>query len=113
MRLLTEWLQKSTGIPAELYGKLITYLVCLLLLWLFRWLVLKGVWRRTENSRTRYQWRKISNYVVSALAFLLLGRVLDRVLQRFPAENPTAFRAAILISLRHEKKWENQEWRDH
>jgi small-conductance mechanosensitive channel len=58
-----------------LYGKLITSLACLLVLWLFRWLVLKGVWRRTENSRTRYQWRKISNYVVSVLAFLLLGRV--------------------------------------
>ena len=75
MRLLTEWLQKSTGIPAELYGKLFTSLSWIIVLWFFRWLILKGVRRRTENSRTRYQWRKISNYVASSLAFLLLGRV--------------------------------------
>lgn len=75
MRFLTEWLQNATGIPAELYGKLITSLVCIFVFWFFRWLILKGVWRRTENSRTRYQWRKTSNYVMFALAFLLLGRV--------------------------------------
>jgi small-conductance mechanosensitive channel len=75
MRLLTEWLQKATGIPSELYGKLFTSLACILVLWFFRWLILKGVWRQTENSRTRYQWRKTSIYVTFGIAFLLLGRV--------------------------------------
>ena len=75
MRLLSEWLQKATGIPAELYSRLITSLVCVLVIWLFRWLILKGVLRRTENSRTRYQWRKSSNYIAYAFAFLLIGRV--------------------------------------
>ncbi|MSN27050.1 MAG: mechanosensitive ion channel [Geobacter sp.] len=38
-------------------------------------MILKGVWRRTENSRTRYQWRKTSDYVAFTIAVLLLGRV--------------------------------------
>ena len=75
MKLLTEWLQKTAGIPVELSGKVITSLACILVIWFLRGLLLKGVWRRTENSRTRYQWRKSSNYVSFAIAFLLLGRV--------------------------------------
>jgi len=75
MKPLSEWLQKATGIPSELYGKLITTLICILVLWFFRWLILKRVWKRTENSRTRYEWRKISNYVAFALALMLIGRV--------------------------------------
>ena len=75
MRLLTEWLQKASGIPAELYDKLFTSLACILVLWLFRWLVLKAVLRHTDNLRTRYQWRKSSNYVTFAIVFMLLGRV--------------------------------------
>ena len=75
MKLLTEWLQKMTGIPAELYGKLLTSLAYILALSALRWLVLKWVWRRTADSTLRYQWRKISNYTAFALAVLLLGRV--------------------------------------
>ncbi|MBT1073977.1 mechanosensitive ion channel family protein [Geobacter grbiciae] len=75
MRLLTEWLEKTTGIPAELYEKLITSLTGISVLWLLRWLILKMVWRRTESFRVRYQWRKLSNYVAVAFAVLLLGRV--------------------------------------
>ena len=75
MRPITEWLQKTTGIPSELYGKLITTLICILVLWLSRELLLKRVWQRTENSRTRYQWRKISNYVAFVFAFVLIGTV--------------------------------------
>jgi small-conductance mechanosensitive channel len=75
MKHLSEWLQKATGIPVELYDKLFTSLACILVLWFFRWLILKGEWRRTENALVRYQWRKISNYLTFALFFLLVGRV--------------------------------------
>ena len=75
MKLLTAWLEKTTGIPAELYDQLITSLTGILVLWLLRWLLLKMVWRRTDNFRVRYQWRKISNYVAVAFALLMLGRI--------------------------------------
>jgi len=75
MRLLAEWLQGISGIPAELYTKLLTSLAYILGIWFLRLLMLKGVWRRTENSLTRYQWSKTSNYAAVALATLLLGRI--------------------------------------
>lgn len=75
MKLLTEWLQNNTGVPGVLYDKLLTSLACILIIWFIRRMILKGVWRRTENSRTRYQWRKTSDYVAFTIAVLLLGRV--------------------------------------
>jgi len=75
VKLLTEWLQNNTGVPGVLYDKLLTSLACILIIWFIRQMILKGVWRRTENSRTRYQWRKTSDYVAFTIAVLLLGRV--------------------------------------
>ena len=75
MKPLGEWLQKATGIPAQLYERLFTSLIVIVLLWSVRWLLLKAVWGHTEDSRTRYQWRKISNYTAFVLAVLFLGRV--------------------------------------
>jgi small-conductance mechanosensitive channel len=70
-----EWLNKASGIPVGLYYKLFTSLLGIAVFWFLRWLILKWVWRRTENLRVRYQWRRISNYAVFVLAVLLLGRV--------------------------------------
>lgn len=75
MRILAEWLQKTSGIPTELYVKLFTSLAYVFALWIVRRLILKGVWRRTEKSRTRYQWRKTSYYVTFVLAILMLGKI--------------------------------------
>lgn len=75
MNALSGWLQNNTGIPAELFGNLFTSLVYILVLWLLRRLILKGVWQRVDDSRTRYQWSKISNYVTFFVATLLLGRI--------------------------------------
>ncbi len=75
MKIISIWLQKITGIPSDLIANLFSTLTIILILWLVRLVVLKAVWRRTENSRLRYQWRKTSNYTVSALAILLIGRV--------------------------------------
>jgi len=75
MHALTEWLQNTTGITAELYGNLIVSLVYMLAIWLLRRLILRGVWRHSEDSRTRYQWQKGSSYVAFVIASLLVGRI--------------------------------------
>jgi len=75
MLLLGKWLEKLTGFPAELYDKLLTSLIALLLIGLLRSLLLHAVWKRTTHPRTRYQWRKITSYVAFVLALLILGRL--------------------------------------
>ncbi len=70
------WLSKTTGIPVGLYNLLFTSVACIAFLWSLRWLILKLVWRQTEDLRVRYQWRRISGYSAFVLTVLLVGRVL-------------------------------------
>ncbi len=75
MRTPVEWLNEATGLPIIFYNRLFTSLAGIAILCFLRWLILKAVWRQTENLRVRYQWRRISSYTLFGLAVLLLGRV--------------------------------------
>jgi len=70
-----EWLSNATGIPVGLCTLLFTSLAGIAFVWFLRWLILKLVWRQTEDLRVRYLWRKFSGYAASVLAVLLVGRV--------------------------------------
>ena len=59
---LVVWLSNATGISVGLYNLLFSSLACIAFLWSLRWLILKLVWRQTENLQVRYQWRRISGY---------------------------------------------------
>jgi small-conductance mechanosensitive channel len=71
-----EWLHKATGISDGLYNLLFSSLACIAFFWFLRWLILKLVWRQTENLQVRYQWRRISGYCAFVLTVMLVGRVL-------------------------------------
>jgi len=77
MQNLVVWLSKATGISAGLYSLLLTYVAGIALLWSLRWLILKLVWRQTEDLQVRYKWRKISGYAAFVLTVLLVGPVLS------------------------------------
>ncbi len=47
----------------------------LLIIGIFHRLILRLVFRRVEDARIRYQWRKTLSYVASFIAILLVGRV--------------------------------------
>lgn len=70
-----EWLQKTFGLSAETHDKLITSLAVVMVTAVLRWLILTLVYRRTEDFRARYHWRKTSGYLAFFFAILLLGRV--------------------------------------
>lgn len=73
---LVVWLSKATDISVGLYNLMFTSLACIAFIWSLRWLILKLVWRQTEDLRVRYQWRRISSYAAFVLTVLLAGRVL-------------------------------------
>ena len=68
-----EWLIEATGAPTGLYKLLFSSLAGIAFIWFLRWLILKCVWRQTEDLQVRYQWRRISGYAASALTVLLVG----------------------------------------
>jgi len=75
MKNLTEWIQKALGLSPEVQIKIFASLVISLVLWVLYSIIVKIVWRRTENARSRYTWRKTSGYVVIILGLFLIGRL--------------------------------------
>ncbi|HDP36908.1 MAG TPA: mechanosensitive ion channel family protein [Candidatus Atribacteria bacterium] len=75
MKNLMEWIQKALGLSSEVQIKIFVSLVISLVLWVLYSIIAKIVWRRTENVRIRYSWRKTSGYVVIILGVFLIGRL--------------------------------------
>ena len=76
--MFQEWqnhIQKVTGISAGLQNKLIASILIVAALWLLRLLVVRIVWKRTDDVSTRYLCRKTATYVSFFLALLLVGLV--------------------------------------
>ena len=42
---------------------------------LLRWAVLRALYRRFDDARLLYQWRKTVTYVTALLTFLVVGRI--------------------------------------
>jgi len=75
MKNLMAWIQETIGLSPEVQTKLFASLVITLVLWILYSLIIKIVWRRTENVRTLYSWRKTSGYIVIVLGVFLIGRL--------------------------------------
>lgn len=75
MNQLAEWLSSSTGFNPDLSWKLIASAITLVLLWGARALILSIAWRRNDDVRIRYSWRKVTGYVSVALGFFIIGRI--------------------------------------
>lgn len=69
MKAWLEELQRLTGLAPELLEKIITTLAIILVLWIIRFIIIKILWRKSDNVRTRYHWRRNTTY---ALIFILL-----------------------------------------
>ena len=74
MENLKNWITQTTKLTPWVQGNLFASLIIILMLWLLRTLVMAIVWRRTEDVRVRYRWRKTSNTVAVVLGFVLVGR---------------------------------------
>jgi small-conductance mechanosensitive channel len=75
MDILTQWISDLTGLNVQLQSKIFTSIVIIFILWLIRTIVMRIVWRNTDDVQTRYRWQKTSAYIASLIVILLVGRV--------------------------------------
>jgi small-conductance mechanosensitive channel len=75
MDQLTQWVCTSTGCNEATAARLVYSVATVVLLWALRFLTLRIAWRRTDDVRTRYSWRKVSGYVSVVVGILILGRI--------------------------------------
>lgn len=75
MKTWLEDLQRWTGFSEENLEKIITTLIIFLVLWIIRFIIIKILWQRSDNVRTRYHWRRNTTYVLIIILLLALGFV--------------------------------------
>lgn len=68
-------IENTIGISAKIQIKTINTIIILLVLWSIRHLVLKIIWHKTDDVKTRYLWRKTLTYINFILGFLIIGFV--------------------------------------
>ena len=71
--MFNQWLPSYLDLSSELETRLISSLVIILLLWLFRLLIVQFANRRLKDIRTRYRWRKQSTYWMVFLSVILVS----------------------------------------
>ena len=82
---MKELIESRIGIPPEIQSKIFLSLAVIFALWLIRFLVLKLVWKFTEEPRLRYLWKRSLSFLISLLALLFIGGVWIQSLGRFSA----------------------------
>ncbi len=71
----SKWIEDTLRLNPDIQSKILLSVVILLALWFLRFIVLRIVWKRTEDVRTRYLWRKSLTYVEVALTAAIVGRI--------------------------------------
>ena len=75
MDKITNWIKGFTGLSPEVQTKIFTSLIVIIILWLIRIVVIRIVWRKTEDPYSRYRWRKSTIYSVVVIGLLIVGRI--------------------------------------
>lgn len=75
MQRIIQWLEVVTGVSSEFYQHLLVTLAVVAGLWLLSRMVLSLAFKREKDIRKRYQWRKITNYIITIIGILLLVNV--------------------------------------
>jgi small-conductance mechanosensitive channel len=75
MNQLTEWIHRTIGLSPEIQGKVFISIITVFIVLVLRYIILRIVFQRFEDVRTRYKWRKISAYLSFLFAILILGRI--------------------------------------
>lgn len=99
MKQLNEFLTHHVGLNTETLSKVVVTVLIIIFLSLLRILILRLVWRNTENVRVRYQWKRSLSFIIPTIAFLFIGAVWVKAFEEF-GTFLGLFTAGIAIALK-------------
>jgi small-conductance mechanosensitive channel len=72
---LADWIHRSIGLSPETQSMVLISIVTIFIALVLRQLILRIVFKKYEDVRVRYRWRKTSAYIAFLFTILILGRV--------------------------------------
>lgn len=79
--VLIKWVHDTIGLSPDVQYKIFGLLLFSLVLWIIYSLIIRIVWHRTEDVKTRYRWKKTAGYVAIILGLFLIIRLWLRDFQ--------------------------------
>jgi len=78
-------LEKTFGIAPENQEKVLYSLLILVVLGIFRFAILKIVWRLTEDPKSRYTWKRTISFTAGVLMVILIASIWIKAMSQFGA----------------------------
>ena len=73
MNRLLETIQESSGLSPDVVKKIIASIGIILVLWFIRIVIVRIVWKQTEDVRIRYIWQKSLSYIIVFLSIIFIS----------------------------------------
>jgi small-conductance mechanosensitive channel len=73
MNRLLETIQENSGLSPDVVKKVIASIGIILVLWFIRIVIVRIVWKQTEDVRIRYIWQKSLSYIIVFLSIILIS----------------------------------------
>ena len=85
MKDISDFLQEHLGLDPEIQKKILYSIVILIVLAVIRYLILKVVWRFTEDPKNRYTWKRAVSFSIGFLSLILVLSVWLKALGQLGA----------------------------
>jgi hypothetical protein len=72
MDYISEWFTHNFGITVDTQGKILSTLIAVILLMVIRKIILNIAFKKIDDVKIQYKWRKTTTYVLSFIDFLSL-----------------------------------------
>ena len=74
-KTLADLIHNATGISHAVQLLIFSSLAISIILWLLRTIIIRVIWRKTDDPLVRYRWQKGTVYGAVIIGFILIGRV--------------------------------------
>ncbi len=85
MNQISEFLYETTGISTNTQKEILVSIIIILFLSIIRFIILKLVWRQTQDAKIRYQWNRTLSFIIPFTGIILVGAVWLPAFEQFGA----------------------------
>jgi len=85
MNQINEFIYKTIGISTGIQNKILISIIIVFLLSVFRFVILRLVWRQTKDAKVRYQWNRTISFIIPFTGIILVGAVWIPAFEQFGA----------------------------
>lgn len=85
MNGIREFITETMGITSRTQNEILTSIIIILFLSVLRFVILKLVWRNTQDIKIRYQWNRTLSFIIPFTGIILIGAIWMPAFKQFGA----------------------------